>query len=218
MDDILGTGGWLVETYHGIQDYGGWEATPLDVFAAHVEYVAGKGDLLWIDTIADIAKYICERDSASVKLVKKTRDKIVISLTDTMDDEVFDAPLTLRVAIPSHWSSPITVAQSGRRDKVELTKETGRVYAHVDAIPDLGDVVLSPIGARRAKAPARPSQPREAVSLEEQRASDLLGIAREMQNKGLDKDNIQRVLEQIVQQYPKTKGAEEARKMLATLK
>lgn len=218
VDDVLKSGGWLVETYHGIQGYGGWEATPLDVFSAHVKYAAGKKDMVWIDTIAEIAKYIYERDSASVKVVTDGREKMVIDLADTVDDQVFDAPLTLKVLVRPGWSSPVTVTQNARREKVEVVREAGKKFVYVDAIPDRGNVVLEPSDRRHSRTAAKPARERKKLSPEEERASSLLKVAREMQKSGLGRTNVQRVLEQILQRYPGTKAAEQAKQMLKKLK
>jgi hypothetical protein len=152
---VLKTGGWLIETYHGIEGMGGWEATPLKVFEEHVKYAASKRDEMWIDTIAEIAKYIRERDSASVEIAADSREELVIHLTDKMDDAVFDAPLTLRILTRPGWKSPLTVTQKGRKTRVELVKEAGRPCAYIEAVPDQGQIVIRPAGAAPKRAAAR---------------------------------------------------------------
>ncbi len=146
VDELLTTGGWLVETYHGIEGVGGWEATPLEVFEEHVKYAASKRDEMWIDTVAEIARYIRERDSASVEIATDSAEELVINLTDEMDDAVFDAPLTLRILTRPGWESPLTVTQKGREARVELIKEGGQSCAYIEAVPDQGQIVIRPAG------------------------------------------------------------------------
>jgi hypothetical protein len=150
VDEVLKTGGWLVETYHGIEGMGGWEATPLKVFEEHVKYVAGKRDEMWIDTVAEIARYIRERDSISVEIATDSREELVINLTDKMDDAVFDVPLTLRILARPGWKSPLTATQQGRTTRVELVKEAGRLCAYLEAVPDQGQIVVRPADLTRA--------------------------------------------------------------------
>ena len=148
VDNVLKTGGWLVETYHGIEGVGnGWESTPLNVFEEHVKYVASKRDEIWIDTIAEIAKYLQERNSVSVEIVTDNDKELVVNLTDKMDDAVFDAPLTLRILTRPEWKSPLTVTQKGRTTRVELVEEAGRPCAYIEAVPDQGQIVIRPAGA-----------------------------------------------------------------------
>ena len=159
VDDVLKTGGWLVETHHGIEGVGNaWESTPLGVFEEHVKYVASKRDELWIDTIAEIAKYLQERNSVSVEIVTDSDKELVVNLTDKLDGAVFDAPLTLRILTRPEWKSPLTVAEKARKTRVELVKEAGRPCAYIEAVPDRGQIVIMPAGARPRKP--QPSLPR----------------------------------------------------------
>ena len=144
VDRTIKAGGWEVETYHGLQGMGGWEATPQNIFEQHVKYVASKRDVLWIDTVAAIAKYIRERDGASLKIITDSQKQIVVELTDKLDDAIYDAPLTLRVKTRPGWTSPLTVTQKDRTTRVEITKENGVSVAYVDAIPDHGPVTIKP--------------------------------------------------------------------------
>ncbi len=146
VDEALKTGGWQTETHHGIEGVGGWEALPLEVFEEHVKYVAGKRDQLWIDTAAEIARYIRERDSASVKVVTDSPKELVLDLTDKLDDATFDVPLTLKVRVRPEWTSPLTVTQKERTARVEVVKEAGQSFACVDAVPDQGPIVIKPAG------------------------------------------------------------------------
>jgi peptidoglycan/xylan/chitin deacetylase (PgdA/CDA1 family) len=146
VDEALETGGWQTETYHGIQGVGGWEATPLNIFEKHVQYAASKSDELWIDTVAEIARYIRERDSSLVEIVMDSGEELVVDLTDTMDDAVFGVPLTIRILTRPGWKSPLTVTQKGRTTRVNLVEEAGQTCTYVEAVPDQGPIVIRPAG------------------------------------------------------------------------
>ncbi len=113
----------------------------------HVKYAASKRDEMWIDTTAEIAKYVRERDSVSVEIVTDSEEELVVNLTDKLDDAVCDAPLTLRILTRSEWKSPLTVTQKGRKTRIELVKEAGRSCAYIEAVPDQGQIVIRPAGA-----------------------------------------------------------------------
>ena len=94
--------------------------------------MAAQKDRLWIARFDDAMKYGQERDTATVKSELKG-DAIVVSVTDSMDDTLFDYPLTVKVRLPDDWKS----VTGGR-----FITHDGKPYALVDVIPDRKPVVL----------------------------------------------------------------------------
>ena len=70
--------------------------------SAYLDYLETKD--LWVGTFGSVVKYIKERESANLSLVSSSEDQIVLSLTDTLDDAIFDEPLTIRSEVPSGWA------------------------------------------------------------------------------------------------------------------
>ena len=73
-----------------------------------------------------------------------TDDKIVITLTDEMDDnELFDYPLTVKVNVPDEWKQNVKFTQGDTSKAVEIFEENGRKYVYAKIVPDSGNAVLS---------------------------------------------------------------------------
>ena len=70
-------------------------------------------------------------------------------------------------------------------------------------------------GSLRRRPRSEPKQEDRDVDQSEREAEHLLAAARRMLDAGLGKWNVKATLEQIIEKYPKTKAAAEARKMLA---
>lgn len=94
----------------------------------------GDGDVcLWVCRFDDVMKYGQERDTAKLSCAL-TGDKITVSVTDDMKDDVFNYPLTVKVRLPDGWT--------GVKGGAFLSHD-GKPYALVDVIPDRGEVILS---------------------------------------------------------------------------
>ena len=102
LNDTLDTGGWLVEMIHAVEG-GGWDSVPLSEFRPHMDRISSMKDELWVDTFANISKYIRERDGA--RLTCDTFEDHIdnISLDSGLDPEIYDVPLTLDVRVPPDW-------------------------------------------------------------------------------------------------------------------
>ena len=53
-----------------------------------------------MDICGSVMKYIKERASADLSLVSSSDEQIVPSLTDRLDDAIYDEPLTIRSEVP----------------------------------------------------------------------------------------------------------------------
>ena len=96
----------------------------------------------WIDSFTAVAKYGQERDSATLKTVASTSERIELSLVDRMRDDIFDQPLMLKVRLPDAWTA-VTARQGDAAVAAQLVQHEGKPYALVRAVPDRGVVVLT---------------------------------------------------------------------------
>ncbi len=139
LDLVETQGAWTVFTYHGIPDSG---ASGLDVnkadFTDQMNALAARKDTtLWVAPYGEVTRYVRERDDATANVVSNDGTTVTISLTDTLDDTVFDVPLTLTFAAPGGWTG-VSATQDG--DPVPASLDGGTVT--VDAIPDAGAIVV----------------------------------------------------------------------------
>lgn len=98
---------------------------------------------IWIGTLADIAQYGQERDTATLKTVNAAPGQISLDLTCRMDPAYFDYPLTIKVRIPDDWAT-CTARQTGQAVPASLLDHEGGRYALVKARPNQGEIILNP--------------------------------------------------------------------------
>jgi hypothetical protein len=107
LERILARRGWLVVTFHGIDDglmpseYLGWEALPVPRFQAVLDGLQAAD--LWIAPFGRVVRYVRERDQASLYLREQTPSVLRLVLEDGLDDGVYDEPLTVNLRLPDAW-------------------------------------------------------------------------------------------------------------------
>ncbi len=131
---------WLIPCFHSFSpgEYGGW--TP-EQLTTYLDYLKGRADL-WVAPFGTVIKYMRERSAATLSLASQSSDKITLNLTDTLDDAVFDQPLTLRSEVPSAWSK-VKVLQGTTVNSITSVTEGSVSVIYYDAIPDKGVITLS---------------------------------------------------------------------------
>lgn len=135
--------GWCATLCHAVQSGTTPEkrAASAAGVAATLDKLATYSDRIWEDFFVDVAKYGQERDSATLKTVSSSPDRIELSLTDLMLDSIFDYPLTVKVRLPDAWTS-VSATQSGKPVVAKFVKHGNASYALVAAVPDRGPIVL----------------------------------------------------------------------------
>jgi len=131
-------GGWLSVHLHGLGKGDEWK----EAFEEHIiPYV--KDGTLWATSFANAAMYGQSRDTSKLKVTKNEPKAIAFVLTDDMDDEYFDHPLTVKVRVPNDWKA-VTAKQGGKEVKAKLVENEGKKFAFVEAVPDRGETVITP--------------------------------------------------------------------------
>lgn len=100
-------------------------------------------DKVWVGTFTEVAMYGQERDTANLKVTENNPDLIKFTLTDQMDDTLFNYPLTVKVRVDNSWSN-ILAKQNGVNVPVTVVTKDSKQYALVKAVPDRGEVILYP--------------------------------------------------------------------------
>jgi hypothetical protein len=122
---------------------------------SHLDYVDQKRDKIWIETLGNVARYIKERDAASVTKKDSTDKGIAITVTDNLPDSTFNYPLSIRRPLPDGWT---TAAVTQKEKDVQDTVITvdSKKYIMFQAIPDGGDVLISSgaVGVTGRNSPA----------------------------------------------------------------
>ncbi|HOS99734.1 MAG TPA: M48 family metalloprotease, partial [Acidobacteriota bacterium] len=85
------------------------------------------------NTAAQVQLYARERDTATVKTVSADASAVVLALTDTLDDALFDQPLTVKVRLDPAW----TTCQAVQQDKAlpcTVIEHEGARFALVEGV------------------------------------------------------------------------------------
>ncbi len=105
-----------------------------------------KGEInnnnVWVSTVANVTKYIKERENFSSDIVSVTDSRIELNFTDNLDDNIFNYPLTVDVLVPSTWQN-VVVKQGSNSSTVSTFMSGGNNYIRANVVPDGGTVVLT---------------------------------------------------------------------------
>jgi hypothetical protein len=103
---------------------------------------------VWVGSYTDVTQYTREAMS-STATIKVEDGKILLTLTDEMDDALFNHRLTVKVDIPDTWND-VTVMQGETQIGLENAKdvyieadENGNKFVYVSVVPDTGVVTIS---------------------------------------------------------------------------
>jgi peptidoglycan/xylan/chitin deacetylase (PgdA/CDA1 family)/lysophospholipase L1-like esterase len=140
-DEAEQQGKWLISFHHSLDGtmYGYWT---IGMLTDYLGYLKTKN--LWVDTFGSVTKYIKERASADLSLVSSSDEQIVLSLTDTLDNAIYDEPLTIRSEVPSSWAN-VNVQQGSGAITVTSVVEDTKTVIYYNVIPDRGFITLKKV-------------------------------------------------------------------------
>lgn len=141
-DNVYNAGSWFVTSFHGLketdkQEETGWSALDSETFREIIQYIKDKG--FWIDTFASVSKYIYERDASTLKISNKGR-KVTALLDDSLDDDVYNEPLSLSIEIPPNWERAIVFNESG--DEISSSRKKDKLFFQL--VPSGAPVFIKP--------------------------------------------------------------------------
>jgi peptidoglycan/xylan/chitin deacetylase (PgdA/CDA1 family) len=131
--------GWLVFLSHGVR-----KPEHKQKIQNLLEFIKERRADFHVAPFGEIAKFAQERDTATLAVLENTPRKIVLQLTDQMDDPWFDAPLTVKVRLPAAWGQSLRATQSARSIPARLVTRDGTLYALVEITPGAGPAGLTP--------------------------------------------------------------------------
>ncbi len=109
------------------------------------EYVAEKvgENKVWCAYFEDAVLYTEAARCADVKAIMAD-NKITVTLTDSLDNDIYNLPLTVKCEVPDDWKAVTATLPDGTSHTVESFPGIikGR-YVHIDIVPDSGDTVLT---------------------------------------------------------------------------
>jgi hypothetical protein len=142
FEDTAASSGWCVLLIHGIDNDGGYSPLPSAELKASLEYLKENKNTFWVDTFLNVVRYIRERDAVTIKETSKQTDKITLQVTDTLDNAIYNYPLTIRRPLPENWQSA-KILQKDKEIAASVVETNNVKYVMFDIVPDSGDVILS---------------------------------------------------------------------------
>lgn len=145
IDNAVTKGGWSSYCIHAVtktldsdvEDQGGHMIT-FEQGEALFKHASEYGDDLWIANYTDATLYYHEWSTATVtSSYDEAKDEISVSLTDKERDDIYNMPLTIKVAVPGVWAS----ATAGGKTLEVRHNADGTAFVYVDVAPETTVVV-----------------------------------------------------------------------------
>ncbi len=139
IDTFLAKGMWGVTMNHGFEGNGYKPVSRVD-FTAHCAYINSKRDQLWVDTYANMARYIAERKVAVVK-TGINGNPWCFSVSTPLDAHIYNIPLTLSIPVPAgHDSRTLQLVRDDTHTPVSLQLVNGTLLT--DVVPGAATYTL----------------------------------------------------------------------------
>lgn len=139
---VASSKGWCVFLIHGIDSDGGYSPLSSTVMRSSLQYLDARRSTFWVSTFGNVVRYIRERNDVSVTESSNSGDSITLQVTDTLNNTIFNYPVTLRRPLSAGWGSA-NVSQNGLPVTSSIVAVNSTAYIMFDVVPDGGDVVLS---------------------------------------------------------------------------
>jgi hypothetical protein len=130
---------WLVLVFHGVDDVG-WQARTGKDLEEYFDYIKSKEDKVWVATYQDAGKYIRQRMSATVES-SANRDGIVVTLSHSLDKDLYNIPLTLKTYIPDGWESA-QIRQGNDVSEPTIARDEQGAYVRYRAMPNSDSITI----------------------------------------------------------------------------
>ncbi|MBO5907076.1 MAG: hypothetical protein J6Q85_02855 [Clostridia bacterium] len=116
------------------------------------EYVdSGK---VWNAHYEDAILYVREAQNATVT-ASGDENGITVILTDTMDNDIYNYPLTVRVTVPGDWEA-VKITQGEKTSYAIVKYLDGKFVIDADIVPDGGEATL--VGISKKDIPYTPAE------------------------------------------------------------
>lgn len=141
FNSVKKTKGWCIFLIHGIDNDGGWSSLSSTVLRETLDSLHVHRNEIWVETFGNVVRYIKERNAVSVSETSVQDSLITFQVTDTLDNAIYNYPITLRRQLPEGWASA-RVFQNGEEVPAQMLQTDSIRYVQMDVIPDQGEVVI----------------------------------------------------------------------------
>jgi peptidoglycan/xylan/chitin deacetylase (PgdA/CDA1 family) len=140
IDTAIAQRSWIVPNGHGV-DGAGYGAISSSVLENHLAYVKSRKSTIWVDTAANVARYVQERDTAQIQLLTSTAtSRSFVVKCPGLNPGIYTVPLTVKINTGSITATTVTVTQGITRLPVYAIKP-GVIY--IEVIPSDVPIVVN---------------------------------------------------------------------------
>ncbi len=126
---------WGVAMFHAIGS--GYAAlSDPEIFRVHLRRIKARESELWVDTFANVVRYVKERDDAKLVVTDASPGRLVCMLTSDLPSATYDAPLTLVFEISG--AKTVRADRAGR----ELSTRVLPASIQIDVAPSTEPITL----------------------------------------------------------------------------
>ena len=112
----------------------------MESICSYVSEKVSRG-ILWCTHYEDAVMYIREAQTSTVSIDEIDDHSFALTLTDGMDDEIYDAPLTVKITLPDGWSGA-KIATECDTIYAEAKVVNGKSVINIDLVPNGYTVVV----------------------------------------------------------------------------
>jgi oligosaccharide reducing-end xylanase len=141
-DSAANSGRWCVYLIHALDNEGGYSPLASSILQSSVNYMDSNRGKFWVQTFGNVVRYIRERNAVNVAETGSTSTTLTVSVTDSLDNSIYNFPVTIRRPLPSGWSSA-TASQGGKDLGAQIVTVSGTTYVMFDAVPNGGNVTIT---------------------------------------------------------------------------
>lgn len=138
---VMHLGGYMTYLFQTIGITGGWENMEVDHFTDVLDDLLLVKDSLWIATLKDAISYHRERKTAKLNTVYEpfeNGNNWVLNLTDSLRNEWFNHPLSIKLEKPQEVTTILSVKQGG--EELDYTIANDSII--FNAVPDNGNIIF----------------------------------------------------------------------------
>lgn len=137
VDLVIDSGDWLSLMYYSIGTTGR-EYVEEHIFESMLDSIQVRENDLWVAPFGDVIMYHQMRRSAKIEYTQVKGNNWVMYLTDDLDNNVYDNPLTIQVMKPID-TNVIKITQDGK--KIGFHQDWS--ILQFNAIPDKGPIYIT---------------------------------------------------------------------------
>lgn len=150
--NVIKKGGWGILLAHEVLPFvdlktaGTWEPTSSEWMIEASKWLSNKMNQgqLWIAPAADVTRYAKERDAFYAENITETADTLSYHVGDSLDNAVFDFPLSVDITVPPTWKVIRVVQEKNIHHYIVTTEADSFIRAQILPFEDTVYVIKLP--------------------------------------------------------------------------